>query len=420
MTTALAAMKGRFGSTDYYVVTMPASEIRTRFVIPNETEDWEDLSIEERYQREIDYKRVAQHMAPYLANDPDRFFGAFIVDVRNSDGIHFEPLADVAKLNPFHASAARGIGFIYLQGNEIMVPLDGQHRLAAIDFAISGKDQKGKAITGISANTDVGNDMCTVILMEHDARKARKIFNKINRYAKPTSKSNNLITADDDPIAIIVRQCVVDELLNQRLVNYESNTLTTKSPEFTTLSSLYEATATMLEAVHGKIDRTKIPVPAEMNLYKAESVEFWKNVFEKIQIFNIALMDHSEESDDKRREVRATYTLGKPIIQQALIEGIVRLRERTEDGTQVSLKEVIDRVNAANWKVDNPLWQGILMNKDRVVTGSAAAKFAARFIGYYLGEPLSETELRILGEQYASKFPTGQEPELPTRLFDPA
>lgn len=420
MTTALAAMRGRFGSTEYYVVTMPASELRTRFVIPNETEDWEDLSIEERYQRDIDYKRVAQHMAPYLANDPDRFFGAFIVDLRNSDGINFESLSETTKLNPLLASAARDVGFIYLKGDEIMVPLDGQHRLAAIDFAISGKDQKGKAIPGVSANTDVGKDLCTVILMEHDTKKARKIFNKINRYAKPTSKSNNLITADDDPIAIIVRQCVVDQLLNQRLVNYESNTLSARSPEFTTLSSLYEATATLLEATHGKIDRTKLASSAEMNLYKSEATGFWSEVFQNVEVFNIALMDHSEASDDKRREIRATFTVGKPIIQQALIEGIVRLLQRDDDGLKDNLANVISKVNAANWKVDNPVWQGVLMNKDRVVTGSAAAKFAARFIAYYLGDALNEVELRTLAANYASKFPAGQEPELPARLFEPA
>ena len=82
-----------------------------------------------------------------------------------------------------------------LQGNEILVPLDGQHRLAALEFAISGKDEKQRPIPDIQARADVAEDVCTVILITHDGPKSRKIFNKVNRYAKKTTKAENLITA---------------------------------------------------------------------------------------------------------------------------------------------------------------------------------------------------------------------------------
>ena len=47
-----------------------------------------DLNVEERYQCDINYKRVKEHIAPYLANDPDRFVGSFIVTAMN-DAIWF-------------------------------------------------------------------------------------------------------------------------------------------------------------------------------------------------------------------------------------------------------------------------------------------------------------------------------------------
>lgn len=175
MTTALAAMKGQFGSTEYYLVTMRAKELAERLVIPKEMDEWEDMSIEERFQREVDYQRVKKHIAPYLANDPDRFFGAFIVDIFNAEEVHFEPIEEIVKKMPtLYQHAGKTFGFLYLQGNEVLVPLDGQHRLAAIQFAISGRDEKGKAIDGMDGNMEVANDLCTVILIKHDPKKSQK------------------------------------------------------------------------------------------------------------------------------------------------------------------------------------------------------------------------------------------------------
>lgn len=49
MASVLPAMKGKFGSTEYYIVTMPAKELTERLVVPREIEGWEDISLEERY-----------------------------------------------------------------------------------------------------------------------------------------------------------------------------------------------------------------------------------------------------------------------------------------------------------------------------------------------------------------------------------
>ena len=248
MTTALPAIKGKFGSHEFYIVTMRAKELAERLIIPKDLEGWEDMTLEERFQRDVNYSRVRKQIAPYLANDEDRFFGAFIVDIYNPEEVHFEPIEEIVKKLPtLYQHAASVFGFLYLQGNEVLVPLDGQHRLAAIRFAISGRDQTGKDIEGLQANFDVANDMCTVILIKHDRVKARKIFNKVNRYAKPTTKAENLITADDDIIAIIARQEISGKVVHERIVNYKSNTLPEKAPEFTTLSTVYEVTKIILE-----------------------------------------------------------------------------------------------------------------------------------------------------------------------------
>jgi DNA sulfur modification protein DndB len=418
MATALPAMKGRFGSIEYYLVTMRAKELSEKLLIPRQ---WNDMTLEERFQREIDYTRVRRHIAPYLTNDPDRFFGAFIVDIFNPEGVDFEPLETVVKNLPgLYKKAAETFGFLTLQGNEVLVPLDGQHRLAAIRFAISGRDEKQKSIEGFSPNIDVANDFCTVILVKHDTKISRKIFNKVNRYAKATTKADNLITADDDIVAVVTREEVADKIIGERLVNYQSNTLSKMTPEFTTLSALYEATAMVLEDQHGKIDRTVLPSDADQKLYKEEARHFWQTICDRIMTFQQAIQHPQEEGDATRREIREAYTLGKPIVQMSLVEAIVRLGMPQEDGSRLGLETICDRINSVDWSVDNPVWQRVLMNGNKVVTGRQAARFAARFIAYLLGERLHEKEVQALEEVYAAQF-SADEPrrKLPQRLYQP-
>jgi len=419
MPSMLPAMRGKFGSTEFFICQMTAKELTERLTIPKELGGWESMSIEERFQRDISYDRVKKHIAPYLSQDDDRFFGAFIVDIYNHDDVTFEVLTQMGVSMPgAYAAAGSNLGFLHLSGDEVLVPLDGQHRLTALKFAITGRDEKNKEIKDLSPNLDVARDTCTVILVRHDPIKARKIFNKVNRYAKPTSKGDNLITADDDIVAIISREIVADKILSERLVNYTSNTLSKTAVEFTTLSAIYETTGNFLEEEQGKkIDRTLLPPAAEVKIYRNEADEFWKTVTEKINIFQNALHDTSEAADDRRAELRRDNVLGKPIAQMALIDAIVRLHAPDPDtSVRISLDEVCNRVNALDWGVDESMWQRVLMNGEKVVTGKAAAKFAARFISYLLGEKLEPIVITQLSEHYESLFDSAGK-KLPTPLF---
>ena len=382
-------------------------------MVPREIEGWSDLSIEERYQREIDYGRVKKYIAPYLVEDDDRFFGAFIVSMLNADDIEFEPVTNIYKgsVPNLYKSAGSAFGFLTLQGSELLVPLDGQHRLAALEFAITGKDEKQQPIKDFQPRTDVADDICTVMLMKHDDAKSRKIFNKVNRYAKKTSKAENLITADDDVIAVIVRDAIigVENAIPDVLVNAKSNTLSVKAREFTTLSALYEATKYLLEDTHGKINTEVLPDKATQGIMRQEGRDFWETICSEVQLFSDALHDPSDSGDDKRREIRFDYVLGKPISQWALVQALVRIcDEDSETGERISLKEACKRVNQLNWAVSDPRWQQVLMNGDKMLSGKSVVNFASQVIAYWLGENLSDGQVSELGKRYNSQGGKGQ------------
>ena len=212
MASTIPAMRGELGSTQYFLVTMKAKEVAEKMKAAVEIEGWESLSLEQKYQRDINFNRVRRDIAPYLATDRDRFFGALIVAVQHGEKMLFEPVKEVMGGKSFtgsHRLAADGLGFLSLSGEEILIPIDGQHRAKAIDFAIRGKDHQDKELE-FEANPEVATDDITLILIHFDTKedvsKARKIFSKVNRYAKNPVKAENLIIDDDDINAVFARE----------------------------------------------------------------------------------------------------------------------------------------------------------------------------------------------------------------------
>lgn len=349
---------------------------------------------------------MKRQIAPYLVEDDDRFFGAFIVSMMNADDVEFEEVTHIFRGNVpnLYRTAGKAFGFLTLLGSELLVPLDGQHRLAALSFAITGKDEGQRPIRDLEPRVEVAEDVCTVILIMHDDMKSRKIFNKVNRYAKKTTKAENLITADDDVIAVIVRETIVGatNCIPDRLVNAKSNTLTIKANEFTTLSTLYEGTKYLLEDTHGRINTEFLPDRATQRIMRDEARTFWETLCAEVNVIYEALHDPSEQGDGRRIEIRADNLLGKPVAQWTLVQAIVRLRsENDETGERMSLRQACRRVNELDWSSSDPRWQQVLMNGNRVLTGKTAVNFASRVVAYWLGENLSDQGIEELKKRYS-------------------
>ena len=73
------------------------------------------------------------------------------MEIRNVVEMEFKSLLDAGiKFPKGFGNATNPFGVPYLSGPEIMVPLDGQHRLAALDFAMSGKNKKNRIPRALS------------------------------------------------------------------------------------------------------------------------------------------------------------------------------------------------------------------------------------------------------------------------------
>ena len=419
MPNTVPAMKGRLGNTDYFILSMKAQEIVDKVKIPKEMKGWDDESVEERYQREINYNRVRSQIAPYLASDDSRFFGALIVAATNfGDAVSFESLAEVTTkgLPGLYRAAANNMGFLTFTGGETLVPLDGQHRLKAIQFAITGKDEKSRDIDNITPCTELAQEDVTVILVPYEGKKARKIFTKVNRYAKTTTTGQNYITDDDDVLAVLTRE-VANNLIGGRLAKFASNTLRPKDEHFTTLAIIYNCNEEIVRRTFpgGKLDKTHRPDSAKERLFRKKVMDVWRAVLEGIEMFADALDDKEESGNAKRREIRNANLLGKPVAQECLVRAFVRL---TGAPTNMSAEDACGRLNRLPWSMTEEnldKWQRVLWSggKDgRIITKNR--KLATDLIAWAAGERITDEKRAELLEEYRRQFPEGErDRELP-------
>ena len=410
-----SAMRARMGGENYFILTMAAWDLARRCGWPQKIEGWdENLSIEERYQRDINYNRVRKQIAPYLANDDSRFFGAVIVAAMNfGEEVSFEPLAEMTTkgLPGLYRKASTNMGFLTFEGGELLVPLDGQHRLKAIEFAVTGRDERGRDIAGIiKPCTQLAQEDVTVILVPYIPQRARKIFTRVNRYARPTTTGQNIVTDDDDILAVLTRE-VANDLIGGRLAKYSSNTLTTKDPEFTTLAIVYNCNEAIITNSFpgGKLDTTQLPEVPKIKLYRNKVREVWQVLLENIEVFADALSDKEETGDEKRREIRDTNLLGKPVVQECLVRAFIRL---TGDPSNMGSEKACEKLNALPWNITEAnleIWQGILWAggvDGKIITKNR--KLTTDMIAYLAGEKITDDGKVELLEKYLGLFPEAE------------
>lgn len=294
------------------------------------------------------------------------------------------------------------MGFLTLEGSETLVPLDGQHRAKAFKYAIDGVDDNGRPIATIRSNLELPNDQVAVILVRFNSQRARMIFNKLNRYAKPTSRPDNLITDDDDAVAVISRKLLSDEedsVLPIRMVKIGTTSLAANAPEWTTLSTFYDINDALVKGLRIVSDGT----PKQMNVDQQEVVidqlkPAWARLCSRVDLWVQALEDPSEKGDQRRIEIREQTLLGKPIGQLSLIRAFLFMRDRCAG---VSEEDLLDRLNQVSWGVRDPIWNNVLMNPSngRVLAGVRYVNRASVLIGHLCGVQLTEAEQKELLEQ---------------------
>ncbi len=404
----ICAQKCRLGTTDYYLAKMSAGELTDTVGLAAELPEWEGMTPDEKMQREPDINRVVNEIVPYFVGDDDRFFGCVIVDIYSGyKDLVYEPITNIVKdLNAAYQIPLKDVGFLTLPGKERLIALDGQHRLLAVKIAIKGKVAipaeflKNRKMTpqmaALEPHPELAKEEISVIFVEHrDNLKIRKIFNKVNKYARQTGRGDNIITSDDDVFAIISRHLfseneVLDDVAGKALVNWKSNTLSDRSNQLTTISALYTSAEILLKD-YGFSPKM---LPSEAEIEEAYQCvrSFWEGLLNGLDTYKDYLARLAMK-DSKISELRTKNLLMKPVTQMALAHVAYYANSKG-----IAWDTVVKRLNKIDWSFDNKAFFNLLVTgtaKRKMITGKESIRDAGRVISYIvMGEKMSKNEIQ--------------------------
>jgi len=408
MTSVHAAIKGVMGSTEYFSARLSARDLAGLAITAGELDDWKNWSVFERFQRELDLRRVKREMVPYLARTRDRFYSALIILIYQPEVFEFTP-ADtyMQNLPSSFSEAVSEMGFLTIGGGKLVV-LDGQHRLSSLREVLA----RSNAIDGEFVD-DIAADQLSVIFIPHESfEKTRRIFNKVNRYAKPTSASDNVITSEDDGCAIVARWLVEPEpplglagpipplsksdLHGEPLVEWRSSKLEAESTKITTLNHLYQTVQVVLEVngMPGFDEKHLVNRPDDASLEQAYVIcaEWWSKVLAGMKTLGAGY--RSPWSIPDRRKYRTEDSmLFRPMGQVVLFRGIAGAVRRG-----LPLDDAIERANMVTWQTAADHWRDVLVRANgHLMNKESDQKLAGRYVTYCIAADLmSETEIDTL------------------------
>ena len=395
MSVTMLALKGKMGENEYYITTMKASTLINTVGFASEMQKWPDMSVDERMQREIKGDRVISEIVPYIINDLEWFFGSLIVDIYSGwEAVEFQNIQEICTTNlAAYRDTLTSAGFLTLPDNKILIALDGQHRLCALSVAIRGANGIPGSVkvseslkNSLEPHPEIGNADVTVIFIRHESdAKIRKIFNKVNRYAKQTSKGDNIITSEDDMLAVITRamfsgteDAPLRPINNQELVNWKSNTIPLRSKMLTTAAAIYTMAEVMLEPmdITPKTRRNEEKLEQGIRFMN----DFWNRALTEVNAFK----QYKQYVIDGNPldKFRKQNLLLKPVTQMALAQAI-----RTAMDYGYQYKDLTSKINQINWNPEYYVWSNILVinsKNKKMITGSQALKDAGEIIAYML------------------------------------
>ena len=79
MSVVIPAIEGKMGNTNYFQCMMKVDELVRSVRAAKEIDEWANMSIGDKMQREPNIKRIKNQIAPYFKEHKDRFFGSIIV-----------------------------------------------------------------------------------------------------------------------------------------------------------------------------------------------------------------------------------------------------------------------------------------------------------------------------------------------------
>lgn len=337
------------GNRDYYVAMVKMNVVPKLFRF----KDWAELPPEQRAQRVIQKSRIPEITQYILDNEDGYLFSALTVSFNCDPG--FSPL------NPDQPD----IGLLEVPLEADLVINDGQHRRAAIEEALK-------------ENPKLGDETISVVLFPwEDLDRMQQMFSDLNRTARTTSKSLNILYNHRDLMSQAALALAERVPAFKGLVDKDRVSLPLRSPKLFTLGSLYDATTALLENIAEQDFEEKL----------AQAIDYWNAVAE-----NLPEWGKVQSGDMKPMELRQEYIHSHAVTLWGIGSLGRTLISAQPDGWQSKLRKFRD----IDWRRTNREWQGIAMAGSDVVNRRQNRLDTGSFLKLKLGLQLTPAEERSL------------------------
>lgn len=223
----IPAIRGVIGDMVYYTTTFTFNQIAER-VKKIDDELHTSTSLKEQLQRTLTSNY--QSISDYIISQKEHFFNSLVLAIYDGD-----PEWNEMEVN-FKGEDYYSMGFLKLNGEEKIFPVDGQHRVEGIKDALK-------------RSPELGEESISVILIGHHKNKegmekTRRIFSTLNRYAKPVSPGDIIALDEDDTVAIVTRNMLESFplFMNENISDDKATKAIAEkdTKSFTSLIKLYE------------------------------------------------------------------------------------------------------------------------------------------------------------------------------------
>jgi DNA sulfur modification protein DndB len=341
------AVRGVQAGRPCYIAMCPMRLIPKIFIF-----DEEEVPAELRAQRSLNRSRVPD-ISSYLVDNPNDYtLSALTASVNGK--VEFSPMTDTG--------IGQNMGTLTIPMDAQILINDGQHRRAAIEEAI--KD-----------NTELSHDHIPVLFfIDEDLKRSQQMFADLNKHAIRPSPSIGTLYDHREQLSELARYLVKTVTVFSRLTDLEKSSISNRSVNLFTLSSIKNASQAFLNK-----GKKEIVTDDEMQF----TADYWNEVAASMPDWQAALKKEALTS-----ELREKYIHAHGVFLQAMGQVGADLVVRKGKTWKTSLR----KLKKIDWARSNNEWENRAIVLGRISKTRTNVVLTGNLIKQYLNIPLNNKE----------------------------
>jgi DNA sulfur modification protein DndB len=353
----LAAMRGVQAGREFYMAMCNMSFIAKHLPYPQN-----NIPEDKVIQRHINKARIPK-IAEYLVKYHDDYVLPPVIASIDGD-VEWQPLsAETENMQ---------VGILKIPDSTDLIINDGQHRCAAIQFALQKRPELKFETLGV------------IFYIDRGVKRARQIFSDLNGHPVRTNQNINA-TFDSRQYMPLLTKRVIDgsPLLRGRVELFASG-CAIGSPRIFTISALTKSHRTLLDGV----------ISQDIEKDASTCARFW-TVLEE----NLPEVDRLSDDEIPARAIKESYFYPYSIALQA-IAGVANQLIKEDPA---NWEDRLAGIRKINWRRNNSDWEGRALSGGRLTTGGNHPILTRNFIKKKLRLKLTADEKKIEQQLTLSK-----------------